>query len=145
VIPEVLRGQPCGIGGEQTSESGLPIPIGELEFAGGGDGAIDGGEQEVLAAGESLVALEGKNRIQQGDEIESLSDVKEGGDIAEGSDIAMEGLGRLAGLLNGGDEILEFAEVEGADDLGFAVYALRVAGIVVGMSVDHLEGQTRHI
>jgi len=144
VIPEVLRGQPGGIGGEQASESGLPIPIGELEFAGGGDGAIDGGEQEVLAAGESLVALEGKNRIQQGDETESLSDVKEGGDIAEGSDIAMEGLGRLAGLLNGGDEILEFAEVDGADDLGFAVHALRVAGIVVGMSVDHLGGQTRH-
>ena len=44
MIPEVLRGQPSGIGGEETGEGGLPIPIGKVEFAGGGDSAIDGGE-----------------------------------------------------------------------------------------------------
>src|ERR1700683_3349800 len=67
-------------------------------LAGGGDGAIDGGEQEVLTAGESLVALEGENGIEQRDEIETLGDVPECGDVAEGGNIAMEGLGRRAGM-----------------------------------------------
>ena len=70
------------------------------------------------------MTLEGKNRVQQRDQIEALGDVEEGGDVAEGSDIGIEGLGRLAGFLGRGDEILQFAEVDGADDLGFAVNAL---------------------
>jgi hypothetical protein len=91
------------------------------------------------------VSLKRKNRIQQRDQIEALGDIEEGGDIAEGSDLGMEGWGRLAGFLGSGDEVLQLAEVDGANDFGLAVHALCVAGVVVGMAVDDLRGQAWHI
>jgi hypothetical protein len=42
--PPVGR-QPGWIGGEQAGQDGLLVPIGELEFAGGSQGAIDGRQQ----------------------------------------------------------------------------------------------------
>jgi len=48
-------------------------------------------------------------------------------------------------LLGGGDQVLDLAEVDLADDLGLAVNALAIAGVVVGVTVDLLGGETRHI
>jgi hypothetical protein len=48
-------------------------------------------------------------------------------------------------LLGGGDEVLDLAEVDLADDLGLAVNTLAIAGVVVGVAVDQLGGEARHI
>jgi len=46
-------------------------------------------------------------------------------DIGEGGDIGFQGLGWLARGFGGGDNVLDFAEVDLADDFGFAADALR--------------------
>ena len=47
VVPEVLRGKRSRIGGQEAGQDGLPVPVGELQFAGGADGAVNGREQQV--------------------------------------------------------------------------------------------------
>ncbi len=48
-------------------------------------------------------------------------------------------------LLGGRDQILEFAEIDLADDFGLALDALTIAGVIIGVAVDLLGGQARHI
>ncbi len=48
------------------------------------------------------------------------------------------------GLLGGSDHVVDFAEVDLTDDLGYAVDALAVAGVVIGMAADLLGSETRH-
>jgi hypothetical protein len=48
-------------------------------------------------------------------------------------------------LFGSRDEILDFAEVNLADDLGLTVDALAKAGIVIGVTVDLLRSKTRHM
>src|ERR1022692_1526605 len=45
----------------------------------------------------------------------------------------------------GGYEVLDLAEIDLTDDLGLAVHALAVAGVVVGMAVDLFGGEAWHI
>jgi len=144
-VPEVLRGEPGRVGGQQAGECRLAVPVGELQLAGGGDGAVDGSQQQVLAAGEALVALGGEDGVQQRDQFQALGDVPEGGDIAAGRHFGLQRLGRLAGLFDGGDQVLQRAEVDLADDLGLAVDALAGAGVVVGVAIDELGRETGHI
>jgi hypothetical protein len=40
------------------------------------------------------------------------------------------------GLLGGGDKIVDIAEVDLAGDLGLAIDALAIAGVVVGVAAD---------
>ena len=87
----------------------------------------------------------GKQGIEQRDEIETLGDVPQGGDVATGGDLGFERLRGNISLLCGGDEVLDLAEVDLADDLGLAVNALAIAGIVIGVAVDLLGGEARHI
>ena len=87
----------------------------------------------------------GKQGIEQRDEIETLGDVPQGGDVAAGGDLGFERLRGNMSLLRGGDEVLEIAEVNLADDLGLAVNALAIAGIVIGVTVDLLGGEAWHI
>ena len=87
----------------------------------------------------------GKQGIEQRDEIETLGDLPQGGDVAAGGDLGFEGLRGNLGLLGGGDEVLELAEIDLADDLGLAVNALAIAGVIVGVTVNLLGGETRHI
>ena len=47
--------------------------------------------------------------------------------------------------VGGGDEVLDLAEVYLTDDLGLAVNALAIAGVIVGVTVNLLGGETRHI
>jgi hypothetical protein len=42
------------------------------------------------------------------------------------------------GLLSGGHQVFDFAEVDLADDLGFAVDALAIAGVVIGVAANLL-------
>ena len=44
------------------------------------------------------------------------------------------------GLLGGGHQVVDLAEVDLADDLGFAVDALAIAGVVIGVAADLLGG-----
>src|SRR5216683_8018919 len=145
VIPEGLAGQLLGGGGQQPGQRGGAIPIGEAELAGGMDGAIDGGEQQILADGKPLGPL-GEVTVQEGDESDLLGEVVQGDDVAEGSDIDGVGLWNLALLVpqGGGDEIVGRAQVDSADDLRPAVDALAFAGVVVGVAVNDLGREARH-
>ena len=91
------------------------------------------------------MALGGEDGIQEGDQIQPFGDLPEGGHIAEGGYHGLQGLRRLAGGLGRSDQILDLAEIDGADDLGFAVHTLAVAGVVVGVPVDEFGRETRHI
>ena len=48
------------------------------------------------------------------------------------------------GELGGGDEIVDFAEVDLADDLGLAIDALAIAGVVIGVAADYFGGEAWH-
>ena len=97
-----------------------------------------------MADGEALVALGRKDRIEQRDQIQTLRDVEQSGGIAESGDLGFERLRRLLGPLGGGDEVVDFAEVDLADDLGLAIDALAIAGVVISMAPDLLGGEARH-
>ena len=94
-----------------------------------------------------VAAAEGARQVPQPleTEVAAFGDVPEGGYIAAGGHFGLQRLGRLAGALGGRDQVLDLAEVDGADDLGFAVHALAVAGVVVGVAVDELGRETRYI
>ncbi len=87
----------------------------------------------------------GEQGIEQRDEMETLGDLPQGGDVAAGGDLGFERLRGNMSLLCGGDEVLDLTEVDLADDLGLAVNALAIAGVVVGVTVDLLGGEARHI
>lgn len=144
MVPEVLGRQSRRIGGQQAGQGGLPVPVVELQFTGGRDGAVDGGQQQILPEGEALVALGGENGIQQRDEIQALSDVEEGGDISKSGHLSFEWLGWQVGPFRGGDDVVDLAEVDLPDDLGFAVDALAIAGVVIGVAADEFGGEARH-
>lgn len=122
----------------------MAIPVGEVQFAGGGNGAVDGGQQQVPADGDALAALGGKDGIEQLDQIQTLRDIEQGSDIGESSHLGFERLGRVLGALGGSDEIVDFAEIDLADDLGLAIDALAIAGVVIGVAADLLGGEARH-
>ena len=90
------------------------------------------------------VALGREDGIEQLDQIQTPSDVKEGGGISESGHLRFEGLRWLPGVLGGSHEIVDFAEVDLADDLGLAIDALAIAGVVIGVAADFLGGETRH-
>ena len=85
-----------------------------------------------------------KYGIEQLDQIQALSDVEQSGGITESGDLRFEGLRRLVGELGGGDEVVDFAEVDLADDLGLAIDALAIAGVVIGMAADYFGSEARH-
>ena len=97
-----------------------------------------------MADGEALVALGRENGIEQLDQIQTLSDVEQGGGIGKSGDHGFEGLRGLAGVLDGGDEIVDSAEVDLADDLGLAIDALAIASVVVGMAANRFWGEARY-
>jgi len=68
----------------------------------------------------------------------------EGRHIAEGGHHGVLGQWGLAAGLGGGDQVLDTAEIDGADDFGFAIDALTVAGVVIGVAVDFLGGEAWH-
>ena len=51
VVPEVLGGEQCGIDREQAGEDGAAVPVSQVHLTGRSDGAVEGGEQKVLATG----------------------------------------------------------------------------------------------
>src|SRR6516164_1149594 len=144
VVPKVLGGEQRGIDGQQAGEDGAAVPVGQLHLTGGSEGAIECGEQKVLAAGYALVAL-GEQGVEQGDEIETLGNLPQGSDITARSDLGFEGLRENRSSLCGGDEVIELAEIDLANDLGLAVDTPAIAGVVVGVAVDVLGGEARHI
>jgi hypothetical protein len=91
-----------------------------------------------------LVALGGEDGIEQRDQIQTLSDVEQGGGIGESGHLRFEGLRWQVGELGGGDEVVDFAEVDLADDLGLAIDALAIAGVVIGMAADYFGSEARH-
>jgi len=40
VVPEVLRGKPSRMGGQQAGEGGLAVPVSKLQLAGGAERAV---------------------------------------------------------------------------------------------------------
>ena len=122
----------------------MAIPVGELQFAGGGNGAVDGGQEQVLADGDALAALGGKDGIEQLDQIQTLRDIEQGSDVGESSHLGFERLGWMLGALGGSHEVVDFAEIDLADDLRLAVDALAITGVVIGVAADQFGGEARH-
>ena len=87
----------------------------------------------------------GKQGIEQRDEIETLGDLPQGRDVTARGDLCFEGLRGNMSLLCGGDEVLDLAKIDLADNLGLAVNALTIASVVVGVTIDLLGGEARHI
>src|SRR5271170_7156732 len=85
MIPEGLAGELVGGCGDESREGGRAIPVGETQFAGGMDSAIDGGEQQILPDGEALTAF-GQMPIKKVNETDALGEIVEGDDIAERGD-----------------------------------------------------------
>jgi hypothetical protein len=143
VIPEGLAGELSGRSGEQAGQDGFAVPMRQLGFAGGGSGAVEGGQEHILAYGQALVALSdlGINDIDQV-QLESL--IVESRDVAEGQDLRLFRRRRSLGGIEGLENVVERTEVGGFDDFGFAVHALAVADVVVGVAFDSLAGEARH-
>src|SRR5206468_4223060 len=82
------------------------------------------------------------------DELKPLRQVIEADDGGEVGDVG--GLGRdggwsLSGAGESRDNVVGAAQVLLPDDLGFAVDALTLAGVVVGMASDLLGGEASHV
>ena len=143
VVPEGLAGELVGGGGQQARQDGVVVPMGQLGLAGGVGGAVDGGQQQVLADREALVAL-GDLGIDEFDQADLAGLVKEGGDIAEAGQAGSLGPEGLLGLGDGLDDMVQGAEIDGFDDFRFAVHALALAGVVIGASLEDFGGQRGH-
>src|ERR1017187_9846726 len=91
-----------------------------------------------------LMALGGEGGIEQRDQIQTLGDVEQGGGIGESGHLGFERLGRLLGAFGSGYQVVDLAEVDLADNFGFAVDALAIAGVVIGVAADFLGGEARH-
>ena len=90
------------------------------------------------------MALGGQDGIQQRDQIQAGGDIEKGGDIAASGHDRFQRLGQLMGLLGGSHHVVDFAEVDLTDDLGFAVDALAIAGVVIGVAADVLRREAWH-
>ena len=80
--------------------------MGQLGLAGGVSGAVDGGQHQVLAHREALVAL-GDPGLDEFDQAELAGLVKEGGDLAEAGQadgLGPEQLGWVADWMIGSRE-----------------------------------------
>lgn len=119
------------------------VPVGQLGFAGGMSGAVEGGQQEVLAGGQSLVAF-GDLGIDEVHQADLLGLVIESGHVAEAGQAGGGGRQGSLGLGEGRQDVVQGAEVGGADNFGFAVHALALAGIVVGAPVNDFGGEGGH-
>jgi len=67
------------------------VPLGQLRFAGGVHGAVDGGQQQVLPDGQALAAF-GEQAVDQVRQADGTGQVPEGGYVAEAGDV--DGPGR---------------------------------------------------
>jgi len=77
VIPEALTAQSGPGQRKQPDQDGIPIPGGELAFAGGGQGAVQGGEKQVLAHRRSLLSFGGLG-VDGAQQVQLPSQVPEG-------------------------------------------------------------------
>ena len=82
------------------------------------------------------------------DDAEPLCQVIQGSNGAELNDEGLFWFGqqfsRFGRLSHGPDDIFRTAQVLLPDDLGFAVDALALPGIIIGLAADHFLGDTRH-
>jgi hypothetical protein len=139
---ESLAAELVSGGRQEAGESRVAIPVGQLRFAGGMDGAVDGGHEEVLTHGEALAAF-GDVLVDEGNQVELLSQLEEGCHRAEGGDGHRLGLGQRLGL-GSGQEFFQGAEVDGFDDLGLAVDPLTLPEVVIGASANDFGSETGH-
>src|ERR1017187_9181128 len=98
----------------------------------------------LLVGDTARLALGGEDGIEQRDQIQTLGDVEQGGGIGESGHLGFERLGRLLGAFGSGYQVVDLAEVDLADNFGFAVDALAIAGVVIGVAADFLGGEARH-
>src|SRR5207244_12665865 len=76
VIPEALYAESGRGQRKQPDQDGIPIPGGELAFAGGGRGAVQGGEKQVLAHRRALLSFGGLG-VDAAQQVELPSQVPE--------------------------------------------------------------------
>jgi hypothetical protein len=127
VIPEALRTEGLlGGFGEVPPEGGLRKPFGDGTFAFGADGAVDGGDGEILAEGEGLFSL-GADLVHERNELSTPSLLPEGFGQSPLKDFGVE---RRGAGLDGLHDIFELAEIFLPDAAAASVFT-RPAGIVI--------------
>ena len=114
-----------------------------MSLAGGSDGTVEGGQQEILAYGQALVAF-GELGVDQIDQAQLGGLVVESGDGAKLQDFGGVRQERGLGVVEGLEDAVEGAEVGGFDDGGSAIDALAVADVVIGVALDELSGEAWH-
>ena len=142
VVPEALAGELAGLDGEQPGEHGAVEPSGDARFGAGREAAIEDGDEQVGADGGAGAAF-GDVAVDVLDEAQALGEVEEGRGAAEVADEGARG-GRDGGVGALGDDVVDAAEVPGLDDLGAAVDARGLAGVVIGLAMDVLADEARH-
>ena len=90
------------------------------------------------------MALGREDGIEQLNQVQTLSDIEQGGGITESGHVRFERLRWLVGVLDGSNQIVDFSEVDLPDDLGFAIDALAIAGVVIGVAADLFGCKARH-
>ena len=135
VIPEPLTGQRALPRGEQPAQDSASIPLVQRCFAGRGHTAVQGRQQHIVPAGQSLVSL-GHLSIDQAHYIQFLGDLPERGQGTELDDLRLYRLGgRFAQPL---EQLLCAAEMLQDDRAGFAVDASGLDDLPVGASAGDL-------
>ena len=118
--------------------------MGQLGLAGGRGRPVECGQDEILACGQALVGF-GELGVDQFRQAELVSLIIEGGHVAEVEDFRLFWGGGNLCALDGLEDAVEWTEVSGFDDFGFAVDALAVADIVIGAAFDEFARERRHM
>src|SRR5262245_6262854 len=140
VVPEALAGEVAGWHGQQAREDGPSIPTGQAGFGEGAQGAIEGGEQDVVGDGMALETFAGMVLDQAG-EVQVLCDLPEcrdGGGVTDG------GLEWLGALLEACQQIIGLAQVGQDDGARLAVDPAGFDELPVGMTADGLFLEAGH-
>ena len=142
VVPEALGSEGLLGKAPPSREGSVRIPGADLSLALGREGAVDSGQNKVLANRGTLVPLHDVS-VDGLDELEPLGNTEKRGDR---SGLANDGfLGtRGAGVFGSFDDGVGSAEVLLPDDAGCAVDALGADGIVIGVALLLLADNAGH-
>jgi len=141
VVPKALTGKLLDGHRQEAAQHRFRIPGADLCFAGRGDTAVEGSQQEILTHGRTLVAAFGHVAIHGGDHIQGLGDGESGGGPAKFLKSNLGWLGTEKAL----PDAFSRTEIDGGDDFGLAVDALALAQIIVGLAAHDLLGEASHL
>ena len=141
VVPESLAGELRGRSGNEPSNERLGVPLGQAGLATWSNAPVQSSQKQVVANRRTRRTPLGNMSIDDRDHIQRCGDIEASSGGAKLADL--DGLG--VGPSDSFDQPLGRSEVIGPDDFRFSVDALTLAEIVVGLAVDDLLRQARHL